>query len=59
MLSTRSKQYNNTSGYRGVYRSGSKYMARVTNKGIRTYLGTFNTAEEANKSIEVYNERNI
>jgi hypothetical protein len=51
MLSTRLKQYNNTSGYRGVFRSGNRWIARVSNNNTRNYLGTFNTAEEANERI--------
>lgn len=51
MLTYRDKQYNNTSGYRGVYRSGNRWMARIVLNKIRYYLGTFDTAEEANKRI--------
>lgn len=42
-------QSNNTTGYKGVKKNGSGYMARIHFKGIETYLGTYTTAEEAYK----------
>lgn len=53
MLTNRDKQYNNTSGYRGVFKSGSRWIARISAKGIRHYLGTFDTAKEASERISV------
>jgi hypothetical protein len=35
------------SGYRGVTRSGEKWIARVATNETRVYLGTYDTAEEA------------
>lgn len=37
----------NTSGYKGVISSGSKWVARIRVSGERLYLGSFNSAEEA------------
>jgi hypothetical protein len=43
-------QSNNTTGYRGVnyHIKSGKYRARVKHNGIRTELGEFDTAEQAN-----------
>jgi hypothetical protein len=46
---------------RGVEKSGRGFAARITVKGKKLYLGTFNTELEAheahiNKSIEIYGE---
>jgi hypothetical protein len=42
------KQVNNTSGYIGVSREGkSKWRAQIRVDGSKTYLGSFETAEEA------------
>lgn len=40
-------QANNTTGYRGVYKNGSGYIARVTHNRNKYNLGTYRTAEEA------------
>ncbi|MGL5284384.1 MAG: HNH endonuclease [Plesiomonas shigelloides] len=37
----------NTSGRRGVTRRGSKWIARISHRGVRYTLGTFNTFDEA------------
>lgn len=37
----------NTSGYNGVYKKGKKYSARITINKKETYLGTFETIEDA------------
>ena len=58
MLSQRTKQYNNSSGFRGVFKSGNKWIARISKNNERIYLGTFNTALEAHKEIEKYDSRN-
>lgn len=44
----------NTSGYRGVYPKGSKFAAKLTYNGKRTYLGAFATAREAAKARDAY-----
>lgn len=44
---------NNTSGYRGVYRNGNKWAARITRNGIRTFLGAFYTKEDASIAYEI------
>ena len=52
MLTVREKQYNNTSGYRGVFQSGNKWIARTSIKNHRYYLGSFNSKEEASIAVE-------
>lgn len=42
----------NTTGFPGVTKSGDKWMARCIVNGKRTYIGTFNTPEEANAEIQ-------
>lgn len=38
----------NTSGYKGVHKSSrGKYVARISENGVRRCLGTFNTPEDA------------
>jgi len=43
----------NPTGYCGVYRSGSKFLAQVMIKGRLTYFGTYDTAELAAKARDV------
>ena len=38
---------NNTTGYRGVYKDGNRFMARITTGGKQLYIGNFGTAKEA------------
>jgi hypothetical protein len=40
-------QSRNTTGYRGVERSGDKFRAQIILMNKRIYLGSFSTAEEA------------
>ncbi len=48
----RRMQSNNTSGYKGVYPSGKKFLGRIKNNSGKTvYLGTFKTAEEASLAV--------
>ena len=44
------KPTTNTTGFKGVFKSGNKFRARIRHNGQRINIGTFNTAEEA--SIE-------
>lgn len=44
------KQMNNTSGYKGVNKKGNKWAARVRVGNVRTWLGAFDTPEEAAKA---------
>ena len=37
----------NTTGYRGVAKQGSRFIARITTGGKQQYIGTFGTAKEA------------
>ena len=46
-----SKDKNPKSGFTGVWLNGKKWGSRITFKGRKLYLGTFNTPEEAS---EVY-----
>ena len=43
---------NNTSGFPGVTKSGNKWAARCIVNNKRTYVGSFNTQEEANAEIQ-------
>ena len=38
---------NNTVGYRGVYKNGKRFQARIKIGGKLTYIGTHDTAKEA------------
>ena len=49
-MMNRIKQSNNTSGYKGVCKKGSKWSARIGVGGERLYLGTFETKDEAYSS---------
>ena len=51
----------NKTGFKGVRRSGSKYIAVINSAGAPAYLGTFETAEAAHaayfqKAVEVFGE---
>jgi hypothetical protein len=39
----------NTTGFKGVRRNGSRYMARIKVNGRELYLGTYDTPEEAHQ----------
>jgi hypothetical protein len=43
---------NSTTKRLGVYHSGSKFIAKIQSKGKQTYLGTFNTADEAEQAYK-------
>lgn len=47
-----SKNRINKSGYTGVSKSGKKWNAIIRIKGIKTYIGTFNTPEEASEAYQ-------
>ena len=42
----------NTSGFRGVYKRGNRYVSMISIDGNRMYLGSFSTAEEASAKYE-------
>jgi len=50
------KQKNNTSGYKGVYKNGLSWMAKIMVDHRAIYLGTFSTKERA---AEEYNKAAI
>ena len=41
------KRCNNTTGYKGVVRNGTKYGAQATKDGVHYWLGTYDTVKEA------------
>lgn len=47
----------NTSGFPGVTKSGNKWAARCIVDGKRTYIGSFNTPEEANAEIQIRKDK--
>lgn len=48
----KSLQRNNTSGYMGVYlnKKSGRYIAQIGINGLSTYIGSFNTAEQAHQA---------
>ena len=42
------KDIKNKNNFLGIYKSGNKFCAKIVIDGVRKYLGTFNTSEEAN-----------
>lgn len=40
-------QKNNTTGYKGVSKHGSKYQVHIVKDGVQTHIGLFATKEEA------------
>jgi len=44
-------QHNGTNEFRGVWRNGNKWSARITINGNRKYLGTFDTSQEAHNAF--------
>lgn len=51
---TRVLRRSNTSGFRGVNKSGRKFVARVYHNGDRIYIGKFADAESAAKAYDAY-----
>lgn len=48
----RGKQSNNTTGFKGVFKNGKGYMARIRVKGKKMYLGTYATPELAARAYD-------
>jgi hypothetical protein len=42
----------NTTGYRGVYKRGERFVAQIFVNKKRTYLGTYDTPKEAAVAYE-------
>ena len=56
----RALKSNNTSGFRGVFKKGSKWQSTIGVNGQSIYLGVFNTAQEAsNAFIKYVTENNL
>lgn len=51
---TRTLRVNNTSGYRGVYKNGNNFSARITVNYKFITIGNFKTAAEAAKAYDKY-----
>jgi hypothetical protein len=49
---------NNTTGFRGVTRSGEKFVARIHHNGKATYIGTFETDIEASNAYDKFIDDN-
>lgn len=45
---------NNTSGFKGVYKVGNKWLAKICTNYKSKYIGTFNTVEEAKEAVMKY-----
>jgi hypothetical protein len=43
-----SKDRKNKNNFLGIYKNGTKFSAKIVINGVRKYLGSFNTPEEAN-----------
>lgn len=50
----RKRQHNNKTGFPGVQFCYGKYRAQIGRNGMKIYLGSFHTAEEAAKEINRY-----
>ncbi|WP_226035734.1 HNH endonuclease [Aquibacillus saliphilus] len=60
MLNRKSRQTNNSSGYRGVHKAnGGKWATRVTIDGKTVRLGTFDNPNDANNVVANYRKENI
>lgn len=46
-----------TTGFPGVTKSGDKWIARCMVNGKRTYVGIFDTPEEANAEIQIRKDK--
>jgi len=51
---TRMIKSNNTSGYRGVTKSGNKWKCSIRVNGKQIYIATYTTALEAAKAYDSY-----
>lgn len=48
----RGAQRNNSSGYKGVYRCGAKWLAKIKTNQQQQHIGVFVTAEDAAKAYQ-------
>ena len=47
----------NSTGFKGVYKAGSKFMAQARVNGVLHHLGTFNTSEIASMAYKKFAEK--
>lgn len=52
----RKKNINNSTGYKGVFRSGGRFRSQVSVNGKKHYLGYFDTAELAHAARQQFAE---
>ena len=55
-VNLRNREATSSTGYKNVYKNGSKFWARVWINYIPNYLGTFDTVEEANAAVCSFNK---
>lgn len=51
-IRNRSKAVNNTTGYKGVYRHGAKFIAQITHDQKPKHIGIFDTPEDAARAYD-------
>ncbi len=52
-MGNRKLQANNTSGYKGVFPVKNRWRAEIKKNGIKYFLGSFKTKEEAGKAYNI------
>ena len=57
-VNLRNSASRSTSGFKNVYKNGAKYWARVWVNYEPKYLGTYDTAEQANQAVISFNLEN-
>ena len=53
-LKNKSVYSTNKSGFPNVFKRGKRYMASIRHNGDKTYLGSFNTAQEAHNAVTTF-----
>ena len=54
-LKNKSSYSSNKSGFPNVFKRGKRYVASIRQDGVKTYLGSFNTAQGAYNAVQAYN----